>query len=100
MTTDLFDLTGKIALVTGASRGIGEAAARLLAQQGAHVIISSRRQEGCEEVAGSIRDAGGRATAYACHIGDMEQIEAIFAHILVVVPIPPVAQAPAGTHLR
>ena len=52
MTTDLFDLTGKIALVTGASRGIGEAAARLLAQQGAHVIISSRRQEGCEEVAG------------------------------------------------
>ena len=88
MTTDLFDLTGKIALVTGASRGIGEAAARLLAQQGAHVIISSRRQEGCEEVAGSIRDAGGRATAYACHIGDMEQIEAIFAHILVVVPIP------------
>ena len=51
MTTGLFDLTGKIALVTGASRGIGEAAARLLAQQGAHVIISSRKQEGCEVVA-------------------------------------------------
>jgi len=67
--------------VTGASRGIGEAAARLLAQQGAHVIISSRRQEGCEEVAGSIRKEGGRATAHACHIGDMEQIEAMFAHI-------------------
>lgn len=81
MTTDLFDLTGKIALVTGASRGIGEAGARLLAQQGAHVIISSRRQEGCEEVAGSITAEGGRATAYACHIGDMEQIEAIFNHI-------------------
>jgi len=81
MTTDLFDLTGKIALVTGASRGIGEAAARLLAQQGAHVIISSRRQESCEEVAASIRDEGGRATAYACHIGDPEQIEAIFEHI-------------------
>ena len=81
MTTDLFDLTGKIALVTGASRGIGEAAARLLAQQGAHVIISSRRQEGCEEVAASIRDEGGQATACACHIGDMEQIEAIFDHI-------------------
>ena len=81
MTTDQFDLTGKIALVTGASRGIGEAAARLLAQQGAHVIISSRRQEGCEDVAGSIRDEGGRATAFACHIGDPEQIEAIFDHI-------------------
>ena len=81
MSTDLFDLTGKIALVTGASRGIGEAAARLLAQQGAHVIISSRRQESCEEVAASIRDEGGRATAYACHIGDPEQIDAIYDHI-------------------
>ena len=81
MTTDLFDLTGKIALVTGASRGIGESAARLLAQQGAHVIISSRRQESCEEVAASIRDEGGRATAHACHIGDPEQIEAIYDHI-------------------
>lgn len=81
MTTDLFDLTGKIALVTGASRGIGESAARLLAQQGAHVIISSRRQEGCEKVAASIRDEGGRATAYACHIGDLDQVEAIFSHV-------------------
>ena len=81
MTTDLFDLTDKIALVTGASRGIGEAAARLLAQQGAHVIISSRRQEGCEEVAASIRDEGGQATAFACHIGDLDQIEAIFNHV-------------------
>lgn len=81
MTSDLFDLTDKIALVTGASRGIGEAAARLLAQQGAHVIISSRKQEGCEAVARRIRDEGGRATACACHIGDMAQIEAIFAYI-------------------
>ena len=81
MTTDLFNLTGKIALVTGASRGIGESAARLLAQQGAHVIISSRRQEGCEKVAASIRDEGGRATAYACHIGDLDQIDAIFSNI-------------------
>ena len=81
MTTDLFNLTGKIALVTGASRGIGESAARLLAQQGAHVIISSRRQEGCEKVAASIRDEGGRATAYACHIGDLDQVEAIFSYV-------------------
>ena len=81
MTTDLFNLTDRIALVTGASRGIGEATAKLLAQQGAHVIISSRRQSGCEEVAGGIRDEGGKATAFACHIGDPEQIEAIFDHI-------------------
>ena len=81
MATDLFDLSGKIALVTGASRGIGAEAARLLARQGAHVIISSRKQAACEEVAGSIRDEGGQAAALACHIGDLAQIDAIFARI-------------------
>ena len=81
MATDLFDLSGKIALVTGASRGIGAEAARLLARQGAHVIISSRKQAACEEVAGSIRDEGGQAAALACHIGDLGQIYAIFARI-------------------
>lgn len=81
MGTHLFDLTGKIALVTGASRGIGQAIAELLAEQGAHVIISSRRQEDCEQVAQSIIDSGGSAEAMACHIGDLEQIEGIFAGI-------------------
>ncbi|SEL38213.1 NAD(P)-dependent dehydrogenase, short-chain alcohol dehydrogenase family [Atopomonas hussainii] len=79
--TDLFDLEGKVALVTGASRGIGEAIARLLAQQGAHVIVSSRKLDGCEAVAASIREAGGQATALACHIGEMEQISSAFATI-------------------
>ncbi|MEJ7746140.1 MAG: SDR family NAD(P)-dependent oxidoreductase, partial [Luteimonas sp.] len=65
--SDVFDLTGKIALVTGASRGIGEAAARLLAAWGAHVVISSRQQDACEQVAASIRDGGGQATALAAH---------------------------------
>lgn len=71
-----FDLSGKIALVTGASRGIGEAGARLLAAHGAHVIVSSRKPDACEAVAQSIRDAGGRAETLACHIGEMAQIEA------------------------
>jgi NAD(P)-dependent dehydrogenase (short-subunit alcohol dehydrogenase family) len=79
--TQLFDLNGKIAFVSGASRGIGEAIARLLAQQGAHVIVSSRKIEGCQEVADSILAAGGKATAIACHIGEMEQITAVFARI-------------------
>ena len=79
--TDLFDLDGKIAFVSGASRGIGEAIARLLAQQGAHVIVSSRKVESCEGVAEAIRAEGGQATAIGCHIGELEQIRAAFADI-------------------
>jgi len=79
--TQLFDLDGKIAFVSGASRGIGEAIAKLLAQQGAHVIVSSRKLEGCQHVADAIIAAGGKATAIACHIGEMEQISQVFAGI-------------------
>lgn len=81
MSTSLFDLTGKIALVTGASRGIGEEIAKLLAQQGAYVIVSSRKLADCEAVAAGIRASGGKAEALACHVGRMEDIEAAFAQI-------------------
>lgn len=81
MATNLFDLTGKIALVTGASRGIGESIARLLAEQGAHVIVSSRKVEGCQIVADAIIAAGGSAEALACHVGDLEQIKNTFSII-------------------
>ncbi len=81
MSTNLFDLSGKVALVTGASRGIGENIARTLADNGAHVIVSSRKIEGCEAVAQRIRDNGGSAEAIACHIGEMDQIDAIFKAI-------------------
>ncbi|WP_321815461.1 MULTISPECIES: SDR family oxidoreductase [unclassified Paraburkholderia] len=79
--TNLFDLKSKIALVTGASRGIGEEIAKLLAEQGAHVIVSSRKIDDCEAVARSIREAGGSAEAFACHVGRIEDIHAIFGHI-------------------
>lgn len=79
--TDLFDLNGKIALVSGASRGIGEAIARLLARQGAHVLVSSRKAESCQHVADRIIADGGQATALACHIGELEQIDALFGQI-------------------
>ena len=77
----MFDLSGKIALVTGASRGIGAATAQLLARHGAHVIVSSRKQDACEAVAADIRKNGGKAEAIACHIGELPQIEALFAAI-------------------
>lgn len=79
--TTLFDLDGKIALVSGASRGIGEAIARLLASQGAHVIVSSRKLAACQQVADSIGADGGQASALACHIGETEQIEQVFAQV-------------------
>jgi NAD(P)-dependent dehydrogenase (short-subunit alcohol dehydrogenase family) len=81
MSTNLFDLTGKIALVTGASRGIGEAIAKLLAEQGAHVIVSSRKLDGCQLVAEAITVAGGSAEAHVCHVGNMENIIETFAFI-------------------
>jgi NAD(P)-dependent dehydrogenase (short-subunit alcohol dehydrogenase family) len=81
MDTKPFDLTGKTAVVTGASRGIGESVARLLADWGAHVIVSSRRAEACEEVVAAIRGAGGVATALPAHIGDPDAIDRLFQKV-------------------
>ena len=81
MTDALFDLGGKTALVTGASRGIGAATAHLLARHGAHVIVSSRKQESCDAVVAQIRAGGGSATAIAAHIGEAASIDALFARM-------------------
>jgi NAD(P)-dependent dehydrogenase (short-subunit alcohol dehydrogenase family) len=79
VTDSLFDLSGKTALVSGASRGIGEAIAHVLAAAGAHVVCTSRRIDGCEAVAAAIRADGGSAEARAMHVGDAAAIEALFA---------------------
>ena len=79
--SNMFDLTGKVAVVTGGSRGIGEAIATALALHGAEVVVSSRRQDGCDEAARGIAAAGGRATAIACHIGEMQSLEHLFAEV-------------------
>ena len=81
MSNELFRLDGQVAVVTGASRGIGESIAKLLAQYGAHVIVSSRKLDGCQAVADAIQQAGGSAEAFACHIGELEQIQALFQHV-------------------
>jgi NAD(P)-dependent dehydrogenase (short-subunit alcohol dehydrogenase family) len=70
----LFDLTNKIAIITGASRGIGAAIAHAYAGAGARVVLSSRKQEGLDAVAAEIRRAGGEALAVAAHTGSDEAV--------------------------
>jgi NAD(P)-dependent dehydrogenase (short-subunit alcohol dehydrogenase family) len=72
---DLFDLSGKVAIVTGSTKGIGKAIARALAAHGARGVISSRKSDACDAVAQEIRDEGGEAMAIPCHIGKKEELE-------------------------
>lgn len=76
---DLFDLTGRVALVTGSSKGIGKAIAKGLAAFGARVVISSRKAEVCEQVAQEIRDAGGEAMVVPCNVSSKDQLEGLAA---------------------
>src|SRR5258705_9266040 len=79
MKTTPFDLTGKVAVITGSSRGIGRASAELLAKLGARVVISSRKLDACEEVAAGIRKAGGDAHVIPCNISRRAEVEALIA---------------------
>jgi NAD(P)-dependent dehydrogenase (short-subunit alcohol dehydrogenase family) len=78
---NLFDMTGKVAVVNGASRGIGEAIAKGLAGCGALVVLTSRRLESVQKVADEIVKAGGKAVAKACHAGHLDEIDALFKYI-------------------
>ena len=78
IATNLFDLTGKVALLTGASKGMGRAMAEGLAEHGAKVVVSSRKLDQCEQAAAEINakaKGGGEAAALACNIGYKEQLE-------------------------
>jgi NAD(P)-dependent dehydrogenase (short-subunit alcohol dehydrogenase family) len=72
-----FNLEGKIAIITGSSKGIGEAIARAFAENGATVVISSRKQEACDELAKTFQADGLKAIAIACHVGNAEDRKAL-----------------------
>jgi NAD(P)-dependent dehydrogenase (short-subunit alcohol dehydrogenase family) len=73
----LFDLTGKVALVTGGSRGLGRAMVLAFADAGADVVVTSRKLEACQAVAAEVEAKGRRALAVACHVGHWDEIEGL-----------------------
>jgi NAD(P)-dependent dehydrogenase (short-subunit alcohol dehydrogenase family) len=74
----LFDLTGKVIVVTGGSRGLGREMVRAFAAQGADVVIVSRKIESCQELAREIEArTGGKAMAYGCHVGRWDQLDGL-----------------------
>jgi NAD(P)-dependent dehydrogenase (short-subunit alcohol dehydrogenase family) len=75
MSDDLFDLSGKVALVTGGSRGLGLQMVRAFAQRGADAIIVSRKLDACEAVAEEVRAMGRRALALSAHVGKWDEID-------------------------
>jgi NAD(P)-dependent dehydrogenase (short-subunit alcohol dehydrogenase family) len=77
-----FDLSGKVAIITGSSKGIGKAIAQGLAENGAKVVISSRKQAAVDAVAGEFKAAGLEAIGFECHIGDSEQRKSLIARTM------------------
>ena len=77
MNDPLFDVSDRVVLITGGSRGLGAAMSLGLAQRGARVIIASRKLAACQELATRINDAGGDAHPLACHVGRWETLDAV-----------------------
>lgn len=75
MNNPLFDMTGKVALITGSTKGIGRSIAEEMARLGARVVISSRKAEACEAVAGELKAQGFDAIAIPCHVGKKEDLQ-------------------------
>lgn len=102
-----FDMSGKVALITGATRGLGYAMAKAFADQGADIVVSSRKLEPCQQVASEIEAMGRRALPYACHVGHWNEVDGLvnaayerFGHVDVLINnagIAPVAPSPIET---
>src|SRR5262249_55054550 len=75
--TDYFDLSGKVALVTGGSRGLGYQMVRAFAQHGADVFITSRKLDNCDKVAEEVRAMGRKARTYACNVANWLELDGL-----------------------
>ena len=75
MVNPLFDMTGKVALITGSTKGIGRSIAEEMARLGAKVVISSRKADACEQVANELKEQGYEAIAIPCHVGKKEDLQ-------------------------
>jgi NAD(P)-dependent dehydrogenase (short-subunit alcohol dehydrogenase family) len=78
---DRFDLTGRVAVVTGGTRGLGLAMARGFAQAGAQIVVVSRKAQACDEVAAALRAEGAKAVACACHVGHWDELDALVEEV-------------------
>ncbi|MCK0162379.1 SDR family oxidoreductase [Marinobacter sp. S6332] len=75
MNNPLFDMTGKVALITGSTKGIGRSIAEEMARLGAKVVISSRKADACEQVANELKSQGFEAMAIPCHVGKKDDLQ-------------------------
>jgi NAD(P)-dependent dehydrogenase (short-subunit alcohol dehydrogenase family) len=78
---DLFDLTGRVAVVTGGTRGLGLAMVRAFASAGAEVVVVSRKPDSCDEVVASLRAEGLKAAGCACHVGHWDELEPLVERV-------------------
>ena len=93
----LFDLTGKTAIVTGASSGLGVTFAKTLAERGANVVLAARREENLRRVQEEIESSGGIATVALCDVTDAEQVRATIAATQAAFGRPDILVSNAGT---